>query len=220
MVNSAVLSVKDHSGTSEWKWLIHRETIWVSQPDYICITRLDIWPAIPFKIYFFLSFFVILCFSVTDLVGVTREIMLYMSILLLLYSPWQIIFATICLLPCSLTTRLQSFCMCLKYFSSSSICLICHVSSPYWIFCPVDCVIGFGNWCAVAICFFFFIFVYASVLAKIIIWTKADLTQRTISKSFQFYMYHSAHLRLSKQPTPTMWSEKTATNKLWKRLDY
>lgn len=42
MVNSAVLSVKDHSATSEWRWLILGETI--SQPGYMCIIGPDLWP--------------------------------------------------------------------------------------------------------------------------------------------------------------------------------
>lgn len=37
VVNSAVLSVKDHSENSEWRWLIHRETVWISE------TRLHRW---------------------------------------------------------------------------------------------------------------------------------------------------------------------------------
>lgn len=64
------------------------------------------------------------------------------------YSPWQILFPTICLLPCSLTTLLQSVCMCFMYFGFF---FFLHPSPCVWIITGF-CLNGYfshicGNWC-------------------------------------------------------------------------
>lgn len=98
MVNSAVLSVMVHSGNSEWRWFIKKNNMGFTTRSHVHKRPRSLSCPSPFKLFPFPFGNVASSQWQIWLVWPGRSCFTWAYCC---YSPWQILFPTICLLPCS-----------------------------------------------------------------------------------------------------------------------